>query len=82
MAGRENIEATRQVPRATSRGLDSGAVGYAQVVILLGLILLVLGLILNIGILTTLGVILLVVGVVLTIFGATGRAVGGRSHYW
>jgi hypothetical protein len=51
-------------------------------VIVLGLILLVLGLVLNIGILWTLGVILLIVGGVLFLLGNTGRAVGGRRHYW
>ena len=37
---------------------------------------------LGISILYTIGAILLVVGVVLWIVGATGRAVGGRAHYW
>jgi hypothetical protein len=50
--------------------------------ITLGVILLVLGLILPVPLLTTLGSILLIVGVVLWILGATGRAVGGRPHYW
>ena len=52
------------------------------VVIILGVILLVLGLVLNVSILYTLGIILLIVGVILYILGATGRAVGGRAHYW
>ena len=50
--------------------------------IVLGLILLVLGAVLNIGILWTIGIILIVIGAILWILGATGRAVGGRSHYW
>jgi Family of unknown function (DUF6131) len=33
-------------------------------------------------ILLVIGVILLVVGVILAILGATGRAVGGRRHYY
>lgn len=41
-----------------------------------------LGLILNIGILSTLGVILLVVGAVLMLLGRSGRPLGGRKHYW
>jgi hypothetical protein len=49
--------------------------------IILGLILLVLGFLLNISILWTIGIILIVVGVILWILGATGRAVGGR-RYW
>lgn len=50
--------------------------------IILGIVLLLLGILLNVGILWTLGIILLIVGVVLYILGAMGRAVGGRSHYW
>ncbi len=50
--------------------------------ITLGLILLILGIVLNIGILTTVGVILLVVGAVLFLLGTAGRAVGGRKHYF
>lgn len=50
--------------------------------IILGLVLLLIGIIVGIPILTTIGVILLIVGVVLYILGATGRAVGGRNHYW
>ncbi|MFF2555393.1 DUF6131 family protein [Nocardia sp. NPDC058058] len=50
--------------------------------IALGLILLIAGILIGIPILTTLGVILLVVGAVLALLGATGRAVGGRSHYY
>jgi hypothetical protein len=51
-------------------------------VIILGLVLLLLGFLLNISILYTLGIILLIVGVVLMLLGSTGRAVGGRRHYW
>jgi hypothetical protein len=50
--------------------------------IVLGIVLLIVGVLAGIPILTTLGVILVVVGVVLYLLGATGRAVGGRSHYW
>jgi hypothetical protein len=50
--------------------------------IVLGIVLLIVGVLVGIPILTTLGVILVVVGVVLYLLGATGRAVGGRSHYW
>lgn len=49
--------------------------------IVLGIILLLLGMFLNIGILTTLGIILLVIGAVLFILGSVGRPVGGR-RYW
>jgi hypothetical protein len=51
-------------------------------VIVLGLILLLLGALLDISILWTLGIVLLVVGAVLFLLGSTGRAVGGRRHYW
>jgi membrane-bound ClpP family serine protease len=50
--------------------------------IILGLILLVVGFFTGISILTTLGVILLVIGVILAILGATGRAIGGRAHWY
>ena len=50
--------------------------------IILGIVLLVVGYLVGVPILTTLGVILVVVGVILFLLGSTGRAVGGRSHYW
>ncbi len=50
--------------------------------IVVGLVLLLLGLLLSVPILWTLGVIVLIVGVVLMLLGSTGRAVGGRRHYW
>jgi hypothetical protein len=50
--------------------------------IILGIILLVIGFVAKIAILQTLGIILLVVGAVLMLMGSTGRAVGGRRHYY
>lgn len=50
--------------------------------IVLGIILLILGALLNISILWTIGIILIVIGVILWILGAMGRAVGPRTHYW
>ncbi len=50
--------------------------------IILGVILLLVGYLVGIPILTTIGVILVVVGAVLYLLGASGRAVGGRAHYW
>ena len=50
--------------------------------LILGLILLLLGFLLNIPILWTIGIILLVVGAVLFLLGSTGRAVGGRRHWF
>jgi hypothetical protein len=51
-------------------------------VIILGIILIIIGWIANISILVTIGVIVAVVGLVLMLLGATGRAVGGRRHYY
>ena len=50
--------------------------------LILGLVLLLLGWLTDIGILTTLGIVLLVIGAVLWILGSTGRAVGGRRYWW
>jgi hypothetical protein len=50
--------------------------------IILGLVLLLLGLVLNVGILTTIGIVLLVVGAVLALLGTAGRTFGGRRHFW
>jgi hypothetical protein len=51
-------------------------------VILLGIILLVLGFVLTVHILWILGIVVLVVGLILALLGSTGRAVGGRRHYF
>jgi uncharacterized membrane protein HdeD (DUF308 family) len=51
-------------------------------VIILGLILLLIGLFAKINILLWLGIILVVVGLVLVLLGSTGRAVGGRKHFF
>lgn len=50
--------------------------------IVFGIILLILGAVLNISILWTIGIILVVVGAVLWILGSMGRTVGPRAHYW
>lgn len=50
--------------------------------IIFGVILLLIGVIASIAILKTIGLIVLAVGVVLLIAGSTGRAVGGRRHFW
>lgn len=50
--------------------------------IILGIILLIIAAIADISILWTVGIILIVVGAILWILGATGRAVGGRKHYF
>ena len=50
--------------------------------IVLGVVLLILGMLLNLGILSSIGLILIVVGVVLLILGHIGRPVGGRANWW
>lgn len=51
--------------------------------ITLGIILLVIGLLVaSLNVLVTIGVILIVVGLILAVLGKSGRAVGGRSHWW
>jgi len=67
--------------------LDPEPLGIGQdsevdAMIVLGLILLVVGFFTGISILTTLGVILLVIGVIMAILGASGKAVGGRAHWY
>ena len=50
--------------------------------IVLGAILLILGLILNSGLLWTIGLILIAVGIILAVLGMMDRAVGPRRYYW
>jgi hypothetical protein len=50
--------------------------------IILGVILLILGFLLSVPILWTIGIILVVIGAVLFLLGSTGRAVGGRRHWY
>jgi hypothetical protein len=49
---------------------------------ILGVVLLIVGLVAKVSILETIGGILIVVGVVLFLLGSTGRAIGGRRHYY
>jgi hypothetical protein len=51
-------------------------------VIIAGIVLLLLGLVLHVGILSTIGIIILIIGAVLWVAGSTGRAIGPRKHYW
>jgi hypothetical protein len=48
----------------------------------LGVILLILGLIFQVGVLWTIGIILIIAGAVLYLLGAIGRPIGPRRHYW
>jgi hypothetical protein len=71
----------RDIPRDIARGYLYARTEEANVIIL-GIILLLLGLFLKISILWTIGIILLVIGLVLLLVGTTGRAVGGRKHWY
>jgi Family of unknown function (DUF6131) len=50
--------------------------------IILGIVLLIIGFIAKIAILWSIGIAVLVIGLILALLGATGRAVGGRRHYF
>ena len=50
--------------------------------IILGVILMLLALLFDIGLLYTIGGILIVVGAILWILGAMGRQIGPRAHYY
>ena len=50
--------------------------------IVLGIVLLIIGAVANIGILWAIGGILVVLGVIFWILGAMGRAVGGRTTWY
>lgn len=64
----------------TSLGDEHASWEVARMIIL-GVICLILGVILEIGILWTIGLILIVVGIILWILGMLDRAVAGR-RYW
>jgi Family of unknown function (DUF6131) len=67
---------------ATGTKLPVVTDGSEHPMLVLGVILLILGWILNISILWTIGIILIVVGAVLYLLGAVGRPIGPRRHYW
>jgi hypothetical protein len=71
------IDGPNRVSQARLPGIHTG-----KPMIILGVILLILGAVFDIGILWTIGVILIVVGVILWILGAIGRPVYGRRYYW
>ncbi len=50
--------------------------------IVLGIVLLIVGFLTKIAIVWAIGILLVVVGAILELLGATGRAVGGRRHYY
>lgn len=49
---------------------------------IVGVILIIIGALADIGILYTIGAILAIIGLVLWLLGAFGNAVGGRRHYY
>jgi uncharacterized membrane protein HdeD (DUF308 family) len=51
-------------------------------VIVLGVVLLIIGFVTKIPIIWTVGIVVVVVGAVLFLLGATGRAIGGRKHWY
>ena len=73
-----------KVSDSASDGQRICNVGYihADNMIILGLILLVVGYLTGISLLYYLGGLLLIVGIVLLVLGRTGRAVGGRNHWF
>ena len=77
--GRTAVEQTSQCGIWSFSSLGNG---HRMAMIFLGLVLLVLGFVLTVHILWILGIVVLVVGVMLALLGATGRAVGGRPHYF
>ena len=50
--------------------------------IIFGAILMLIGFIAGIPILWTIGLVVLIIGAVLWLLGSTGRAIGGRRHYY
>jgi hypothetical protein len=68
--------------RTVRRPLVPPAEAKGAAMLILGVILLILGAVLDIPILWTLGIILAVVGAILWLAGSMGHAVGGRAHYW
>ena len=50
--------------------------------IILGIVLLLVGILVHVPILYSLGIILVVVGAVFFLLGSTGRAIGGRRHFY
>ncbi len=50
--------------------------------IVLGVVLLIIGFVAKVAIIWTLGIIAIVVGAILAIAGTSGRAIGGRRHWY
>ena len=50
--------------------------------VILGIILVILGAVLDVSILYTIGIILVLVGAILWILGSMDRGIGGRRHWF
>lgn len=50
--------------------------------IILGIILLLVGYLIDLSILVTVGIVIVVVGAVLLILGAINRPIAGRRYWW
>ncbi|GAB3746164.1 hypothetical protein GCM10027598_83920 [Amycolatopsis oliviviridis] len=50
--------------------------------IILGVILIVVGFIASIPVLYSIGIALAVIGIILAVLGNTGKAIGGRAHWY
>jgi hypothetical protein len=48
----------------------------------LGVLLLILAVVLDIGVLWTIGIILTVIGLILAVLGVLDRSLGPRRYYW
>lgn len=75
-------KAARGRPGTGSVGRTNPGIGEELDMIILGVVLLIIGFIAHISILWTIGLILVIVGAVFAILGATGRAIGGRKHWY
>ncbi|WP_409492918.1 hypothetical protein [Amycolatopsis sp. cmx-11-12] len=56
--------------------------GEGAPVIILGVILIVIGVIASIPVLYSIGIALAVIGIILAVLGNTGKAIGGRAHWF
>ena len=50
--------------------------------IVLGVVLLIIGFVTKVPIIWTVGIIVVVVGAILFLLGTSGRAIGGRKHWY
>jgi hypothetical protein len=75
--GEEVVSVSPQLALGTSCSIPE-----RKTMIVLGVILIILGALLDVGILYQIGAVLAVIGIILWLFGAFGRQLGPRAHYW